>query len=267
MKSKRVSRTWWRGFFSPLAGEIMFAPRSSVTEKEVAQVLKATRTRPPSHVLDLACGVGRHSLSFAKRGFAVTGLDYTSEYIREARAGARKARLPITFVQGDMRRLRDHFPPRRFDLVVSLFNSFGYFATRRDDMRVLKEIFRVLRPGGAVVINTLHESGVAFRLKTPMEMGREPLPKVFMIDRARYDRRKQETCCEWTIIDTRRAKARVWRHAFRQNVYSHAELKRMLRAAGFRFEKVWGMLSGGPFRRKSWHQTVVARRPGPPKRA
>jgi hypothetical protein len=102
---------------------------------------------------------------------------------------------------------------------------------------------------------------VAARLKKPLQKGSEPLPKVFMIDKARYDKRKQETFCEWTIIDTRRPKARIWRQAFRQNVYSHAEMKRMLRAAGFRVEAVWGMLSGGRFEPMSWHQTIVARRP------
>jgi ubiquinone/menaquinone biosynthesis C-methylase UbiE len=261
MKTKRISKTWWRGFFDSVVGEIMFLPRSAVTDKEVARVLKATRTRPPSHVLDLACGVGRHSLAFSRRGFAVTGLDYSSAYLREARAAARKTNLPVSFVQGDMRHLREHFAPKTFDLVVSLFNSFGYFAERRDDMRVLREVFRVLRPGGMLVLNTLHASGVASRLKKPIRQGSEPLPKVFMIEKARYDNRKRETSCEWTIVDARRPKARIWRQAFRQNVYSHAEMKRMLRAAGFRIENVWGVLSGGPFDRSSWHQTIVARRP------
>jgi ubiquinone/menaquinone biosynthesis C-methylase UbiE len=261
MKTKRISKTWWRGFFDSVVGEIMFVPRSAFTDKEVARVIKATRTRPPSHVLDLACGVGRHSLAFARRGFAVTGLDYSSAYLRQARAASRKAKLPVSFVQGDMRHLREHFAPKKFGLVVSLFNSFGYFAERRDDMRMLREIFRVLQPGGALVLNTLHASGVAARLKKPLQKGSEPLPKVFMIDKARYDKRKQETFCEWTIIDTRRPRARIWRQAFRQNVYSHAEMKRMLRAAGFRVEAVWGMLSGGRFEPMSWHQTIVARRP------
>jgi ubiquinone/menaquinone biosynthesis C-methylase UbiE len=261
MKSKRISRTWWRGFFGAVVGEVMFASRKAITEKEVKTVVKATRVRPPAAILDLACGTGRHSMALARLGFAVTGLDYSRDFLREARADARKAKLPVAFVRGDMRDLRDHFQPKRFDLVVSLFNSFGYFAKRSDDRRVLREVHRVLKPGGAFVINTLHASGVAERLRTPMERGSEPLPNVFMIDRARYDRRKEETSSEWIIVDVRRPKARILRQSFRQNVYSHAELKRMLRAAGFRVERVWGMLSGRRFQRQSWHQTILARRP------
>jgi SAM-dependent methyltransferase len=254
----RISGTWWRDFFTADLGEVLFASRAAVTDKEVAKVIGATKIRPQADVLDLGCGIGRHCVALSRRGFAVTGLDYSNDFLREARKAARKAKAPVVFVRGDMRHLRAHFAARRFDLVVSLFNTFGYFAKRSDDRRMLREIHRVLKPGGALVLNTLNAGGVAARL--PMERGSEPLPNVFMIDRARYDRRRKETNSEWIIIDTRRPMARVSRRSFRQNVYSHAELKRMLRAAGFRVERVWSMLSGGRFNTKSWHQTIVARR-------
>ena len=80
-------------------------------------------------------------------------------------------------------------------------------------------------------------------------MGREPLPNVFMIDAACYDVRKRQTLSKWTIVDARR------------NVYSHAELRKLLIAAGFRVETAWGVLAGGPFDNgESWHQTIVARK-------
>ncbi|MGE3989913.1 class I SAM-dependent methyltransferase [Pseudorhodoplanes sp.] len=239
----------------------MFAARKPVAEKEVLTVLRASKLRPPARVLDLACGAGRHSIAFARRGFAVTGLDYSDDFLREARRAAAGEKLPVAFVHGDMRDLRAHFETKHFDLVVSLFNSFGYFAKRSDDQRVLKEVYRILRPGGAFVINTLHAGGVAARLRVPMERGSEPVPDVFMIDRARYDKVTKETNAEWIIIDARGAKTRVLRQRFRQNVYSHAELKTMLRAAGFRIEHAWGPLPGGRLLRDSWHQTILARRP------
>jgi SAM-dependent methyltransferase len=258
-RKSRISGTWWRSFFTADVGEVLFASRAAVTDKEVTKVVSAAKARPPADVLDLGCGFGRHCISLSRRGFSVTGLDYSSEFLNEARKAARKAKTPVAFVRGDMRDLHSHFEARRFDLVVSLFNTFGYFDRRSDDRRMLREIHHVLKPGGALVINTLHAAGVAARL--PIERGSEPLPNVFMIDRARYDRRRKETNSEWIIIDTRRPRARVSRRTFRQNVYSHAELKRMLRAAGFTVERVWGMLSGGRFKPKSWHQTIVARRP------
>jgi SAM-dependent methyltransferase len=254
-------RDWWRGFFTPIVGEVIFVPKAGQTEIEVERVIRQSKAKTSLPVLDLACGVGRHSLIFAKRGFKVTGLDYSRPYLREARQIARRAGVAIRFVHGDMKNLKAHFAPNEFGLVVSLFNSFGYFGSRRDDVKMLKAVHRVLRPGGAFVLNTLNGDGVARRLKSPISSGREPLPNVFMIEVARYDARKGLTLNNWTIVDARRAKARIFRHSFRQNVYSHAELRKLLNAAGFTIEKTWGMLTGGRFAQsKSWHQTIVARK-------
>jgi SAM-dependent methyltransferase len=160
-----------------------------------------------------------------------------------------------------MRKLDRHFADSEFSLVVSLYNSFGYFGSRSDDVKMLKAVYRVLKPGGIFVVNTLNRDGVTKRLASPISMGREPLPKVFVIDTARYDKGKRETLATWTIIDTRSAKARVTRKSFRQNVYSHSELKQMLRTAGFRIDSVWGTPQGRRFNaRKSWHQTIAARK-------
>jgi ubiquinone/menaquinone biosynthesis C-methylase UbiE len=257
------AKDWWRDFFQPITGEVMFESKAGTTEAEVARVLRRTKVRPPADLLDLACGTGRHSLALAERGFAVTGLDYSKPYLEQARKTAKKGPLPVGFVRGDMRDLKAHFPANSFDAVVSLFNSFGYFDKRADDFKVLREVYRVLRPGGWFVLNTLNEGGVLKRLKRPIAMGREPLPGVFAIDEARYDRKALRTICRWTIVDARRPKAAVHRLDFAQNVYSHAELKRLLRRAGFTVVTTWGVLAGGRFDPKtSWHQTIAARKRG-----
>ena len=256
------TKEWWRHFFQPIAAQIMFVPKAGETEKEVAQVVKQTKAKTPLHVLDLACGNGRHSIVLARRGFAVTGLDYSKPYLREARKAAKDAGASIRFVHGDMKNLEPLFAANTFDLVVSLYNSFGYFDSRRDDFKMLKAVNWVLKPGGRFVINTLNEGAVARRLKTPISIGREPLPNVVMIDAARYDPARRRTMSQWTIVDIRRSKATIFRQSFTQNVYSHAQLKGLLRTAGFTIEKTWGLLSGGPFDpRKSWHQTILARKP------
>jgi ubiquinone/menaquinone biosynthesis C-methylase UbiE len=261
LREAAALKDWWRDFFNPIVGEVLFLPKAQQSEIEVDQVLKQSQAKPPLNVLDLACGVGRHSLVFARRGFNVTGLDYSRPFLREARKAARKAGQKIRFVHGDMKDLKSYFAPNEFGLVVSLFNSFGYFGSRRDDFKMLKAIHRVLQPGGAFILNTLNGAGCARRLKKPVSFGYEQLPDVFMIDAPRYDVRKRQTFCKWTIIDARRAKVRIFRRSFRQNVYSHAELKRLLTTAGFRIKATWGVLAGGRFnRRESWQQTIVARK-------
>ena len=261
-----VAKNWWRDFFVPAVGEIMFAPKVGQSETEVEQVIRRSRAKPPLPVLDLACGIGRHSLVFARRGFDVTGFDYSKPFLKQAQESARAARLKIGFVRGDMRTLNRHFAPNTFGLVVCLYTSFGYFARRDDDLKVLRGVHRVLRPGGALVVNTVNGAGVRKRLRTPVSLGSEPLPNVFVVDHARYDRRSRQTMTTWTIIDARRARHRIVRKSFRVNVYSHGELKKLLKTAGFRIETAWGMLPGGRFDpRKTWHQTILARKPSAPR--
>lgn len=254
-------KEWWQNFFIPVTGEIMFSPRAKQSQKEVDQILEQVNLKRPAKILDLACGVGRHSVPFAKRKFEVIGLDFSKNFLAEAKKSSRKEKVSVDFRHGDMKNLKPHFDSNEFDLVVSLYNSFGYFKNRSDDMKMLKEVLRVLKPGGHLVLNTLNGDGVRAALKKPVSMGREPIKNVFMIDAAKFDDAKKKTISEWTIVDARKGKAKIHRMSFQQNVYSYSELKALLQKAGFKIEKTWGLLQGGPFSAKnSWHQTIVARK-------
>ena len=250
-------KEWWQDFFIPVTGEIMFQPRKQHSVLEVSEVVKKTKVPKSAKILDLACGVGRHSIIFSKNGFDVIGLDFSKNYLAEAKASALKAKAKVKFVHGDMKNLKPHFGDETFDLVVSLYNSFGYFKNRSDDMKMLKEVFRVLKPGGKFVINTLNGNGVRQALEKPISVGREPIRNVFMIDAAKFDLKKCQTQSQWTIIDARKEKSKIHRMSFQQNVYSHQQLKTALKKAGFKIETTWGLLQGGPFNSsKTWHQLL-----------
>ncbi len=254
-------KEWWQDFFIPVAGEVLFKPKSGISKAEVDQVLKKCLIPKKSQILDLACGVGRHSIEFAKPGHEVVGLDFSKSFLSEAKRSSLKSKTKIRFVKGDMKNLRVHFSPESFDLVVSLFNSFGYFKNKQDDQKMLHEVYRVLKPGGKFVINTLNGLGVQKHLAKPISIGREPVENVFMIDAAKFDPKKSQTQSEWTIIDARTTKTKIHRLKFHQNVYTHVQLKRMLRIAGFKIETTWGMLPDGEFDpSKTWHQTILARK-------
>jgi SAM-dependent methyltransferase len=264
----RAPKNWWRDFFVPVVGEVMFASKTGQSEREVDTVIRRSKAKPPLKVLDLACGTGRHSVVFASRGCEVTAFDYSKPFLKEARKTAARAGQTIELVWGDMRSLGSHFGANTFDLAVCLYTSFGYFARRADDRKVLRAVYRVLRPGGALVVNTVNGAAVVKRLRAPISLGSEPLPGVFMIDQARYDARSRQTVTTWTIIDTRRPRGKVVRKSFRVNVYRHSELRKLMSTAGFRIEAVWGMLPGGRFdANKTWHQTILARKPGMRRRA
>jgi demethylmenaquinone methyltransferase/2-methoxy-6-polyprenyl-1,4-benzoquinol methylase len=103
------------------------------------------------HVLDVACGTGDLTEAFAAaRPAAVTGLDFTAPMLDIAREKAQRRRRPGApkpeYVQGDAMALP--YDDARFD-VVSI--AFG-IRNVTDPDRALAEFFRVLRPGGRLVI-------------------------------------------------------------------------------------------------------------------
>jgi SAM-dependent methyltransferase len=93
----------------------------------------------------------------------VEGLDY-SKYLLE-RAKARGTGPSLHYTRGDMRVLPARWTGR-FDAVVNLFTSFGFFTDPADDARVIAEFARVLRPDGVFVFHGGSRDGVMSRFLT-----------------------------------------------------------------------------------------------------
>ncbi|NGM83621.1 methyltransferase domain-containing protein [Paenibacillus sp. 7124] len=110
-------------------------------------------------VLDLCCGMGRHSLALAEAGYKVTGIDLSEALLREARA--QEGAEQVTWIRSDMRELPLEGD---FDAVVNLFTSFGYFEEDEEHLKVLREIRRMLKPGGKFIIDFLNPAYVTTHL-------------------------------------------------------------------------------------------------------
>ncbi|MED4959014.1 methyltransferase domain-containing protein [Paenibacillus macerans] len=114
---------------------------------------------PGAKVLDLCCGMGRHSLAFAEAGYEVTGVDLSEVLLREAKRN--DAKRIVRWVRADMRNLP---LAGGFDAVVNLFTSFGYFHDDHEHIQVLREVARMLKPGGRFVIDYLNPAYTAAHL-------------------------------------------------------------------------------------------------------
>ena len=151
---EHVRPDWWRDVFNSLYlktdGDVVDDP--DITRKEVDLFAQTIGLSPEMRVLDLCCGQGRHCAELARRGFLhVEGLDRSHYLVQRGRAAARKESLPVRLREGDARKLP--YPPDVFDAVLILGNSFGYFETVNEDLRVLKEVRRVLKPWGRLLID------------------------------------------------------------------------------------------------------------------
>ena len=113
-----------------------------------------------ARILDVPCGQGRHAHLLAEAGYRVDGLDY-SKYLLD-RAKERGTGPSLRYTRGDMRALPTRWTGR-FDAVVNLFTSFGFFTDPADDAKVIAEFARVLKPDGVFVVHGGSRDGVMSR--------------------------------------------------------------------------------------------------------
>ncbi len=149
-----VRADWWRQIFNRLylKTDSDVINDQAITRTEVDLFIRTLNLTPETEILDLCCGQGRHTLELARRGFtSLQGLDRSHYLIQRARSTAKKENLILRFREGDARKLPQ--PADRFDVVMILGNSFGYFETVQDDLRVLREVLRVLKPSGRLLID------------------------------------------------------------------------------------------------------------------
>ncbi|MBI5091445.1 MAG: methyltransferase domain-containing protein [Candidatus Hydrogenedentes bacterium] len=151
---EHVSPEWWSAIFNSLylKTDADVVDDHAITRHEIDLFSGFLNLAADERILDLCCGQGRHSLELARRGFKnVEGFDRSHYLIQRAKATAKKEGLPVKFKEGDARKLP--FPNDTFDVIMVMGNSFGYFETVQDDLRVLKEMARVLKPWGRILVD------------------------------------------------------------------------------------------------------------------
>lgn len=143
-------RLWYRSFFLDHylpAFEPLMPPER--TQRDVNGILEILRLSPPATILDLACGQGRHANRLSELGFQVVGLDLSIPLLIQAQTDAAQLTFRAHWVRADMRRI----PFRQaFDVAINMWSSFGYLEDEEDDVEVIRELRRSLKPGGLLLM-------------------------------------------------------------------------------------------------------------------
>jgi SAM-dependent methyltransferase len=221
----------------------------SVSDANADSIWTLLELEPGTEILDLGCGHGRIANRLAGLGARVTGLDATPLFVEEARTQAADRELEVSYVEGDMRSLpwRDE----SFDRVISWFTSFGYFADD-ENRRVLREAWRVLRPGGMLLIENNNLAELLPRWLPSVVVERDG---DILIDHARFDPPSGRARTERVTV----RHGRMRRFTFSVRMFIAAELGDWLRAAGFS-DVEFRDHSGGPLTARSARMVTVARR-------
>jgi ubiquinone/menaquinone biosynthesis C-methylase UbiE len=112
----------------------------------------ATRLPSGAAVLEVAPGPGYLAIELAKRGhFRIAAVDYSHSFISICRENAKAAGVEIDFRQGDAAQLP--LPDGQFDFIIcrAAFKNFG------DPLGAIREMHRVLRPGGTALIEDMRK--------------------------------------------------------------------------------------------------------------
>jgi SAM-dependent methyltransferase len=233
------SNGWWSDFFRGFivdAQRQMFPPEVTAADVRMATALCGCRS--PGKLLDVPCGTGRIAVELAALGYDVTGVDFTAEYLADARMAAAGRELKLALRESDMRDLpwRDEF-----DAAICLGNSFAYF-DRAGNAEFVAAVHRALKPGGAFVLQT----NFAAESILPHLRGRswwDLGEMTFLHDPVYYPRRGViET--EYSLISNGRRESRK---AIYQ-VYMVWELIALLESAGFTDVQTIGATPEEPFR-------------------
>lgn len=227
-------------------------PEETIEEgaSEVDRVLDLAGADAGASILDVPCGIGRHAVELADRGFRVTAVDATEPYLDTARDRASEAGADVEFVHADMREFRR---PEAFDLVLNLYTSFGYFRERADDERTARNVYESLRPGGALVMSLASKETIAaeFRERTWEEQD------------GTYLLAEREIRDDWSWIENRWivvADEGVREFTVSHRLYSAFELRQLLERVGFGDVTAYGDLEGGAYDQDAEQLVVVARK-------
>lgn len=132
--------------------EGFLAGGSSLNDREVAEVTSAAGEIAGADLLHLQCHFGLDTLSLARRGARVTGVDFSGVAIRRARLLAERAGLQADFVESDVLALPESLAGR-FDVV---FASYGVLCWISSARAWMASAAKCLRPGGALVLIEIH---------------------------------------------------------------------------------------------------------------
>ncbi len=223
------------------------------TAAEVEFIASALGLAAGAAVLDLACGLGRHAIGMAQRGFKITGADFNARYLEMAAEEARGAGVDVRWVAADMRELPFE---GEFAGVYSYFTSFGYFSDAENE-RVLARIARGLAPGGRLLLDLANRERLLIHPQQRIWDQREDGSLV--MEEITFDVRRSRVTSRLTLIEEqgpRNVKE------FDLRTYTCAELSALLGRHGLQVREVWGGADRSEYSAESRRLVMLAERVG-----
>lgn len=240
-----------QAFWEAMEPALCAPARLALAEGDVTAILACVQAPPDARVLDLGCGPGAHAIALARRGHRVTGVDTSRRLLDQARAAARGDGAQVEWVEADMREFQR---PAGFDLVCSLYSSFGYFDDRQN-RQVLENIQASLAPGAVLMLDVVGREATARHWQ-----GRRwhEVEGVLYLESCTAADDWSCMVSDWIVV----REGRRLDFTVRQRLYSGTELRELLLSVGFASVRLAGALDGRrPYDESARRLVAVAHMP------
>ena len=242
-----MSAQWYESFFHGIANTCWDkCTPHELTKAEADFFVDALQCKSGAHLLDVPCGSGRHCRELASRGFRMTGLDISREYIDAAKA----ASSDVEWICDNMRNLN---AAAAYDGAFCTGNAFGYME-HEDTVGFLAAVARALKPGARFVLQAASAEVILPRFKE-----REWFEIEDMIFAEVNEYSAARSCVETKFTFIRDGKTET--RPGRQYVYTAAEVQRMVAGAGLRVIETCGGLDRKLFALGAEILYVIAEKP------
>ena len=232
----RDAQDWWETFFlGPWAGIQSDIPAER-TAREADTIERQLELEPGAAVLDVPCGDGRLSIALGARGYRLTGVDITPEFLERARRAASERGVEVVLETRDMRDLpwRDEF-----DGAFCYGGSFGYFDDA-GNVDFLRAVTAVLKSGGRFLLET-HVMETLLPRYEPKGWTR--YGDTYVLEDRSFDHAGSRIETTWTFLGPG---APSEEHSSIR-LYTYREVAELLERAGFDSVEGFDALSEQPF--------------------
>ena len=242
----------WEVFFDGHAPYYREEPFTRNTAAEIEFLVAELKLADQASILDIGCGIGRHAVPLAQRGYRVTGVDISQGMLALARQAAQQAGAQIEWVHADAAVYRSE---KRFDAAICLCEgAFGLLGSADDPLQhelgILRGVHESLRPGGRFVVTALNGM-LKIRSATPQA-----------VETGAFD---PLTLLEVFTLPLKGA-GEAQSQPLRERGFVPSELALMLSISGLQVEHIWGGTAGSwlrqPLGLDEMELMAIARKPG-----
>ena len=242
-KSSPCKSPWYKNWFDENYLHLYSHRDRRDARNQVELIIKTVKLSKQWNILDLGCGDGRYLEIFSQLGYNIFGLDLSETLIRIGK----KNQAHLNLIVGDKRDI-----PGFFDLILSLFTSFGYFEDDSENFSVFQAVSNSLNPGGLFWLDFLNPAHVKKTL-VPESVSR-PLPGYEVGERRRIEAGR--------VIKDISIRANGESRHYHESVrlFERDDLEDMLSRSGLTVIDAFGDYSSAPWRPDSPRTLLISRR-------